>query len=310
MKKLLCALLTALLLTGTVTAAYAADSDDPASLKLSFVENYELNYDYVDYAELFHHYSGGQCDWTLIYGANTIFFDNTECSGEVCGRTITSPFTLAPFETGYGVYDAVNDEFCDILNLDGRELPGLAEALDELNIGTETGQSAQNPIKDKFMQRFGFDDDNFFYNELYHHYNGAQSDWVLLKAKGLWYGEATAGFCIFDRRVLTYMTYHPFETGYGIYDAAKDEFFDLADVDENTYDGLAQALDELKIGVKNADADLNDVVDISDATEMQYFLASIKAPCYCAKKTSDCNFDGDNDINDVTCLQMQLAGLA
>lgn len=161
------------------------------------------------------------------------------------------------------------------------------------------------------------------YDELYTHYNGDDPDWVLVFASfGNYTPIGISGFSIGGvggRTICESVIYNPFGAGYAVYDVKENEFYGLecfadnpdqcycnpeTSLDYSKYDGLIEALTDLKIGKLTGDIFYGDgTVDILDATFIQKVAADKEyiefEECFIA----DVNSDGVVDILDATAIQ-------
>ena len=186
----------------------------------------------------------------------------------------------------------------------------------------------------------------WLYKELYYHHDEkGDTDWVLMLAAadhdadyidgdaviiGHWAFVFTHGFddpCFF-----------PFKKGYGIYDLKEDCFYDVTDIDVNTYGGIVEAFDEVfqgrryieddqenrwEVPMLIGDIDNDSTLTILDATMIQRCLADLEEFPYTdshstgdhmmpkeQKYRSDYDRDGYRTILDATAIQRKLAGLS
>ena len=163
--------------------------------------------------------------------------------------------------------------------------------------------------KDVFCAAFQGVAENDTYDELYYHYQGEQVDWALVYGSSIWVGSAFGGGIVCNRYIVSPWQSATFETGYGIYCAAENTFYDLVYVDEEAYDGLSVALDALNIGTKIGDMDLDNELTVNDATEIQAYLAEFPVDHVCYSQVMDVTKDSKTTIADVTALQRTLAGI-
>ena len=106
----------------------------------------------------------------------------------------------------------------------------------------------------------------------------------------------------------------PFAFDIGIYDAEKDQFFDIETIDFDDYPGLYEVWQTMDIGeltVKeqpgDADGDLN--VTILDATKIQRGLAGLDSRNSIVAAGADVDGDGDMTVMDATRIRRNIAGL-
>lgn len=104
--------------------------------------------------------------------------------------------------------------------------------------------------KDRFIEEYGYTPGSWDYVELYHHYADDNTvDWVLVRAHLYIMVEPTENpiyrdYVVGDIVYSTCYYFAPFETEYGIYDVAKDEFLDLTKIDFEQYSGLNKVVYE------------------------------------------------------------------
>lgn len=112
------------------------------------------------------------------------------------------------------------------------------------------------------------------------------------------------------------------DTGYFLYDARENNFIDLTKVSAAKYTGLAEALEELKIGNPIGDMDYDKEITIFDATRMQRILAGMQGfsedddepgeemtSGFKYEDYADFDRDGSFTIMDATAIQRHLVGL-
>lgn len=163
---------------------------------------------------------------------------------------------------------------------------------------------------------------NYFYDELYYHYDYAGSiDWVLVSAQteppppANYYG-------VFDDMISLSGASYPFEVLYAVYDVSKGEFIDICDLESlDAYEGLREQIYALGFLFPIGDADRDKELTILDATYIQRILAKLEMhpmddlTSYFSvtddklQYISDFDRDGDRTILDATAIQMKLARL-
>ena len=162
------------------------------------------------------------------------------------------------------------------------------------------------------------------YEEEYYHYSTENLiDWVLIKAQSNMYLEWFVSAVFGNRVTPSGGTPVPFNFLYGIYDVENDMFFPLEDVYNKSYKykDIKEITAVFDTGVLIGDIDRDDMITISDATELQMCLANIKSWRIDdeisgvifgddIKYISDFNRDSFRDIADATSIQMYLADLA
>lgn len=160
----------------------------------------------------------------------------------------------------------------------------------------------------------------YFYNELYYHFNEKQElDWVLVNA--YLYLSSPLGIKMDIGNIVLYSEeiYSDFRYKYGVYDVVEGKFYDLFDLrsEPEKFDELLEVLAELKIGRLIGDLDGDGDISILDATAIQRCLAGLddypSDEYYSVYDTDDCgrmsDFDRDGDVSilDVTAIQRKLA---
>lgn len=178
--------------------------------------------------------------------------------------------------------------------------------------------------KDKFVEEYGHESGSWGYNELYYHYAEDNTiDWVLVRAHIYIMAEPTENpiYRYYHMGDLVYSTcyhYAPFETEYGIYDVARDEFLDLTKIDFGQYNDLKETVSENVNGRPIGDCDKDSRLSVLDATAIQRELALIEkiekdyftdSITNTAHRYADFDRDGDVSIMDATAIQMKLARL-
>ena len=101
--------------------------------------------------------------------------------------------------------------------------------------------------------------------------------------------------------------YLPFKTSFAVYDVAKDEFFDLTEVDFREYGNLDKEVIQLGIADIVGDLDGDGEISVLDATKVQLIVAKMAnlKNFYVA----DYNRDNDLDVMDATAIQRKIAKL-
>ena len=98
----------------------------------------------------------------------------------------------------------------------------------------------------------------------------------------------------------------PFATGHCVYDVKADEWLELPEAFERSYEGTAQMCNIAKVGHIYGDMDVDYDITILDATSIQRYLAGI---IRCFYLTADYDRDGEATILDATAIQRKLAGI-
>ena len=152
----------------------------------------------------------------------------------------------------------------------------------------------------------------FDYDELYYHKNDGKTDWVLCYARYNFPEPTMISVLniggIGGRTIIAPNIESPFAVGYGVYDVEADEFFSLSDIagDYSKYEGLIEALTELNIGYVRGDANIDTTVDILDAAEIQKASVDKVEMSRAQVKIADVNDDQKADILDATAIQKAL----
>lgn len=91
----------------------------------------------------------------------------------------------------------------------------------------------------------------YFYRELYTHQTNGAPDWVLIHADAGDHCEVETQDVFFGRYFYQCDVAYPFVYTYGIYDIARQRFFDLCEIeDESRYPGLQEVFDTFGVGKK------------------------------------------------------------
>lgn len=180
---------------------------------------------------------------------------------------------------------------------------------------------------DRYIELYQSPEDMVSYTELFYH-NAYESltddsvDWVLVRAYS--YKDAFTNhlkYCtiIGDRVLIKSYSAAPFPMEYAIYDVNSDTFYDISEVDINSYNDLHECLVALEIGLPIGDVDYDGKLTIIDSTEIQRCIACIsefkesdiiKADIISKdnlKYISDFDRDGERTVLDATAIQMKLA---
>lgn len=156
------------------------------------------------------------------------------------------------------------------------------------------------------------DFNTFDYDELYYHKNDGKTDWVLCYARYNFPEPTMISVLniggIGGRTIIAPSIESPFAVGCGIYDVEADEFFSLSDIagDHSKYEGLIEALTVLNIGYVRGDANIDTNVDILDATEIQKASVDKVELSRNQVKIADVNDDEKADILDAAAIQQAL----
>lgn len=187
------------------------------------------------------------------------------------------------------------------------------------------GDIPVNYYEDRFVEEYvgtfeGFTPD-YYYDELYYHYDeNGKRDWVLVNATNMTASPWEVQETVADRVFYNASEIHPFNFGYGVYDVENDCFAGLTNKILEKYDGLYDAMVELKIGIPLGDADSDRVLSVMDATFIQRAEAQLveydRFDClygygsiggFEVKYISDFNLDGERNVLDATAIQRKIA---
>ncbi len=183
-------------------------------------------------------------------------------------------------------------------------------------------------------QRYG---EPRYYREIYYHYeepndtDSTNIDWALVECYILRLEDLTDTvygpmYTVVDNVLLYIGRYYieimPFASGYAVYDARKNKFTDLCDVNVDDFEGLSEYLRTSMRGRPVGDVDQDGVLSILDATQIQMNLAGLSEfsdsdyvyKTYTwvtgkrsVKYISDYDRDGERTVLDATTIQMKLA---
>ena len=157
------------------------------------------------------------------------------------------------------------------------------------------------------------EEDQYYYKELYYHYQDDAIDWALVKAQdGLQVPMSVetsiqiGGIAIEGDLLRT-----PFITAYGVYNVSENMFYGLEQLTETytDYKDLIKILNQFHIGtiIHVGDANMDGTVSISDVTAIQRYIAEMHELSDIGFMNADANGDGKVDIADATHWQMHLA---
>ncbi|MBQ8057274.1 MAG: dockerin type I repeat-containing protein [Ruminococcus sp.] len=184
----------------------------------------------------------------------------------------------------------------------------------------DENDSIDNLLKDQLYYKRFIDEYKyitFYHEEYYHHINetdeNSDIDWALIRAATDVMVEPidppVPHYCTIGDIVYgTIYYYQPFETGYCVYDVAKDEFLDITNIDIDNYNGLREVFCTGKYGMLIGDIDADGDVSVIDATEIQLIVAKLST-LERNYRVADFNRDGSVDVLDATAIQLHLAGL-
>lgn len=118
-------------------------------------ENDDMSPSYEDwtYNELYYHKTDGATDWLLVQASYNVEESPLEVElsiGNAGGIKIKSDSIQYPFETGYGIYDIIEDCFYSLNEIaDSYEkYDGLIEALAKADVGFLSGDIDNNNVVD------------------------------------------------------------------------------------------------------------------------------------------------------------------
>lgn len=245
----------------------------------------------------------------------------------------------------YGVIE-IDDHLAHIgvyiLTLDKHDHQNVLDVIEELNSISDGRYVAEpnyvvhpeepgygdipvNYYEDRFVEEYvgtfeGFTPE-YYYDELYYHCDeNGKRDWVLVYATNLTASPWEVQETVADRIFFNAAEIHPFNFGYGVYDVENDCFAGLTNKILEKYDGLYDAMVELKIGIPLGDADDDRVLSVMDATFIQRAEAQLveygRFDClygfgsiggFEVKYVSDFNLDGERNILDATAIQRKIA---
>lgn len=309
-------------------------------------QDWDYEYPFPVYDELYYHETGGQTDWALIYADSGMY--TQEICYDVCiGRAFQMNEGGYPFRYTYGVYNVAQERFFDILEITDESLyPDLQDVLDEFRVGRRIGETQYGEnlrYKDNYLhsgengyliQMYGEENVICCYDEIYYHTTGNVTDWVLIRAE-TWFDaiDGVPNYTVVGDRVFRSESFNnPYfnSTGYCVYVPSLNKFSGLSSslTDPNSYvyknyPDLADVLDTLNLGEKIGDVNRDGKVNIRDVTQMQRCLAEFcdypendalyaagYYPINSSEKLmylSDINRDKQRSIDDATVLQRNLA---
>lgn len=333
MKKVLAVVLSVALLICALAFPISAEGKEFRYYD-KYVEHFGGCY---EYDELYYHETNGETDWALLIAYDDDVLPSV-VNSIILGRAFYSANAYVPFGLIYVVYDVAENAWYSLSDAaKSGKYDGLAEALDELDLGVKVGepQFGDNLLyKDKYLAAYANNNEAYVqeYDELYYHTKDGAVDWALVKARS-WFTEQEGSdlYNIAGGRVFrTDSMWKPFANSYAVYVPSIDAFYDLSyeltDADKSLSKlapGLTEALDELNIGEKIGDMNRDGKINIRDVTALQRCLAeysdfpdndAVEAAGYSVINSrdrvnylSDVNRDKKRDVNDVTMLQRGLA---
>lgn len=178
---------------------------------------------------------------------------------------------------------------------------------------------------EEFIEQYkntnGFYEDGYRenYEEVYYHYaENNDLNWVL--ARCAYVTSAGMNYAVYGDMVSLVGYGIPLKNNYAVYDVAQQKFIDICDLDDlSEYDGLKDILCSVKLLYPIGDADMDGILTILDATQIQRHLASLiqlddDLEHYSSIKgelryLTDMDRDGDRTIMDATAIQRKLAKL-
>ena len=149
MKKILCIVLTLIVVFTACLTSVSAFSDDSIRLyRKSFTDKYVKPYDAADgyyfYFEQYYGYENndpdGDIEWVLVY-AGDMSYQKGKFKQVVGSRVFYSDEISSPFKFKYAVYDVKADEFYDLSDELIAKYDGLYEALIDENAGVPLGDA-------------------------------------------------------------------------------------------------------------------------------------------------------------------------
>lgn len=159
------------------------------------------------------------------------------------------------------------------------------------------------------------------YQEIYYHHYAPDDkeygyDWALVEAS---YGTCVAT-AIYSQVVGGRLLYapntfqKPFAFDIGIYDAEKDKFFDVTEIDFDDYPDLYEVWQQLDLGDRTAkeiygDADGDMDVTVLDATKIQRGIAGLENKSNIVATGADVDQDGEMTVMDSTRIQRYKADI-
>lgn len=174
--------------------------------------------------------------------------------------------------------------------------------------------------RERFLSQYDAADCTL-YQELYHHeYNKDDkpygTDWALVKASNVCCVCDVCYWGVVGGRLLYAggYKYQPFTFDVGLYDAEKDRFFDVTEIDFDDYPDLYEVWQKIDLGFCTAqrflgDADGDRVVTILDATKIQRGIAGLDSRNSIVATGADADGDGVMTILDATRIQRYKAEL-
>lgn len=182
---------------------------------------------------------------------------------------------------------------------------------------------------DKFEEQYKNQFPDYFpienYQEKMYHYDSNNNiDWMLIMF--LYFESASNDYAVFGDMVYLGSYGVPLLTGYAIYDAKQQKFFDLIEFDDfSQFDGLDDYLCSVKCIRPIGDIDKDFKLTVLDATGIQRVVAKLEVyPDFDdlqanafwnarndneLKYVTDANRDGERSILDATAIQRKLAKL-
>ena len=339
MKKLLCVLLSAMLIIGTCVFAVNAVENPKIDRDLAEALNNSPDDIFTVYISLKPVTSESEVErivaekYTWTTANEYLKYYRAEL------KSIVEPYVQQFIDDNGGLLEKIRyqGKLTEnvIADVKREHIPALAD----LNTVTELSYfenvqpepETENLFRDVFLNRavskFGEAclTDGYEYNELYIHYSGDEPDWVLVNAEFLLPSPSVETWVqiggIGGRTVFGPSLGSPFLTGYGIYDVADNEFYGLEEFADDyskltevnrlpfnyeRYEGLLDALADLDICYPTGDANTDRTVDIIDATEIQ--KATVDKVKLSKKQIviADVNDDDQADILDATAIQKAL----
>lgn len=136
--------------------------------------------------------------------------------------------------------------------------------------------------------------DFFIYEELYMHQTDGETDWALVRADFGVRAEVVVQRVIFGRAIAANDLAYPFEFTYGVYDVARQRFFDLHELqNEADYPDFQDVLDRFGVGERITEPQLGENLRYYDSFKEKYASDESKIKIYDELYYHE--FDGETD---------------
>ena len=136
--------------------------------------------------------------------------------------------------------------------------------------------------------------DIFIYEELYMHQTDGETDWALVRADFGVRAEVEVQRVIFGRAIAANDLAYPFEFTYGVYDVARQRFFDLHELqNEADYPDFQDVLDRFGVGERITEPQLGENLRYYDSFKEKY--ASDESMIKIYDELYYHEFDGETD---------------